>query len=439
MKQSGWRKPTPGLCKANLFAEYGERLSISKQQAMLAIRRVAPIIGLKPGELILLDTLVAFTKPCDWELGARPIVWPSNEYLIESTGYSQSAVKRHLRRLAEAGLIAYKDSSNGKRWGRRDDDGRIVEAYGFDLSPLAARAGEFEVLYASIRAERSLIKNLKRKITILRRVVWAMLESEYARLASNLWGSIRQRYDALLEALRCGKGSPAALSGVCEAFGDLKNEAEDALRNAETEKHAEITASNWQTRENSQDMDPTGADCRPHIPTTNDLQIVKCSSIENAPVEGPGDERNRKNSDDRSGMPGHTCEMERDPALIRRADPVSAVTLQSILNVCPAFADMANGIGHVRNWRDFVAVADKIRPIIGISADAWSAAQRAMGPEGAAMAVALITDKFSEGDVTSPGGYLRGLTLKAQKGDLHLGRTVFGRMKARKATFKAIG
>ena len=117
MIQSGWRKQTPGLCRANGLAEDGERLAVPKNQAMLAIRRVAHVIGLKPGDIMLLETLCVFTKPCDWEEGARPIVWPSNDYLVENTGYSLSAVKRHLRRLAEAGLIAFKDSSNGKRWG----------------------------------------------------------------------------------------------------------------------------------------------------------------------------------------------------------------------------------------------------------------------------------------------------------------------------------
>lgn len=152
MTQSGWRKPTPGLCKANGLAKDGEQLAVPRNQAMLALRRVAHVIGLKPGDLMLLETLAAFTKPGDWETGARPIVWPSNDYLIESTGYSLSAVKRHLRRLSEAGLIAYRDSSNGKRWGHRDKDGRIIEAYGFDLSPLAARTGEFETLHAAAGA-----------------------------------------------------------------------------------------------------------------------------------------------------------------------------------------------------------------------------------------------------------------------------------------------
>jgi replication initiation protein RepC len=47
------------------------------------------------------------------------------------------------RLLIELGLIAVKDSPIGKRCGRRDREGRIVEAYGFDLSPLAQRIAAF--------------------------------------------------------------------------------------------------------------------------------------------------------------------------------------------------------------------------------------------------------------------------------------------------------
>ena len=440
MKQSGWRRPTPGLCKANLLAEDGEQLAISKNQAMLATRRVAPIIGLKPGDLMLLETLVVFTKPCDWEEGARAIVWPSNEYLIENTGYSQSAVKRHLRRLAEAGLIAYKDGSNGKRWGRRGEDGRIVEAYGFDLSPLAARTSEFEALYASVRVERSLVKKLKRKITIFRRMVRAILESEYAHLATGLWRSIRQRYEALLEALRGRAGNSAMLSGLCEAFGALKDDAEKALRNLETRTYPEMAASDCQTKENYRDMDPRGTIGEPRILNTNDLQTVTGSSIEDAPGEPAATEPDRSGEDADYSRKTLVTESEpkRGHADIRRAGGVNALTVQSVLYACPAFAELAHGVGgHVHNWRDLIAVADKIRPSIGISDDAWVAAKVAMGLEAAAAAIALITDKYSEGVVTSPGGYLRGLTLKAQKGDLHLGCSVFGRMSARQASADA--
>ena len=37
---------------------------------------------------MLLDTLGAFTQAQDWEQGQRPIVWASNAYLMEQTGFS---------------------------------------------------------------------------------------------------------------------------------------------------------------------------------------------------------------------------------------------------------------------------------------------------------------------------------------------------------------
>jgi replication initiation protein RepC len=94
---------------------------------------------------------------------------------MDQTGFSLSALKRHARRLAEAGIIAFKDSPNGKRWGRRDADGVILEAYGFDLSPMSARVEEFEDLYAQLQAERELCLRLKRQITVARRMIRARI------------------------------------------------------------------------------------------------------------------------------------------------------------------------------------------------------------------------------------------------------------------------
>ena len=78
MKHSGWRKPTPGLGIAEQFAQAGERVAIPKSQAFVAVKRVGAHIGLKAGDMLLLDTLGAFTQAQDWEEGQRPIVWASN-------------------------------------------------------------------------------------------------------------------------------------------------------------------------------------------------------------------------------------------------------------------------------------------------------------------------------------------------------------------------
>ena len=137
MAHNGWRMPTPELSAAEKHAEAGERLSIPRNRAMLAIKKVATDIGLKPADRMLIDVFSGFTKEQDWEQGRRPIVWASNNYLMEHTGFSLTTLRRHMRHLVNVGLIAFKDSTNGKRWGHRDDQGYIINAHGFDLSPLA--------------------------------------------------------------------------------------------------------------------------------------------------------------------------------------------------------------------------------------------------------------------------------------------------------------
>lgn len=87
MTHHGWRKPTPDPELAEKLAQAGEQVTISKNRAFLAIKRIAAHIGLKPADVMLLDTFGAFTMPQDWEKGRRAIIWPSNACLIEQTGF----------------------------------------------------------------------------------------------------------------------------------------------------------------------------------------------------------------------------------------------------------------------------------------------------------------------------------------------------------------
>ena len=67
MKHTGWRKPTPGLGVAEQLAQAGERVAVPKTRAFVALKRVGAHIGLKAGDMLLLDTLGAFTQAQDWE------------------------------------------------------------------------------------------------------------------------------------------------------------------------------------------------------------------------------------------------------------------------------------------------------------------------------------------------------------------------------------
>lgn len=465
MKHSGWRKPTPGLCRANALAEDGERMSVPKAKALLAVRRVAAAIGLKPGGLLLLDTLAAFTRVDDWEDGTRPLVWPSNAYLVDVTGLSVSAVKRHLRKLVDLGLITCKDSSNGKRWGRRDEAGRITEAYGFDLTPLAARVYEFEALYKALCAERKQFSRLKRQFTILRRSVFSMIHAALAQFDQTgcthdrgFWKRLRQRYDALLSGLAPGKLELEELEVLCAVLIEIRAEAEQAFRAIGVseviaqDSGSSIRSPDWNTTRKGRSLNPEEFNPISGIPVAAQPQSSRRSCKENGDGANSGAGRDAKLlagsalSDREATKPAAgataSCALaDRGPAVPQGGVDVprrsglaeGEVTIEAIMVACPTFAEMVHGLGdYVRSWHELVVAADRIRPMIGISGDAWQSAQLTLGPHGAAAAVALITDKYSEGSVASPGGYLRGLCQKAVVGELQLARSVYGRLGERR-------
>ncbi len=101
---------------------------------------------------------------------------------------------------------------------------------------------------------------------------------------------------------------------------------------------------------------------------------------------------------------------------------------------CPGFAEMARAMagGYVRNWDDLHRAAASMRPMVGISENAWNVAQWNLGPLPAAAALALIYDKYDKGEIKSSSGYLRGIVPKALDGELHLERSFYGRMSERR-------
>ncbi len=107
----------------------------------------------------------------------------------------------------------------------------------------------------------------------------------------------------------------------------------------------------------------------------------------------------------------------------------SEVDIPMLMASCPHFAEMARGLqGYLKSWNDVHRAAAQLRPMAGISEHAWNVAQKVMGPGVAAAAIALIFDKHTDGEVKSPGGYLRGMVEKARADELHLDRSFYGRL-----------
>ncbi len=411
MKHNGWRKPTPGLVQAEKLAQVGERLNIPKSKAIVALKKVAASLGLKASDMLLLDTLSAITQDQDWEAGRRPIVWASNAFLEEQTGLSLRAVQRHICRLCEAGIISMKDSPNGKRWGRRNDEGYIIEAYGFDLAPLAARTEEFKILNAQNLEERALCKSLRHKITISRRIIRAKIEKALENSLKGPWREFEKEFELLLAKLPKRSETSEKLLDITDWFKTLCEKVENAFTEAfDWPEHSDEKESleNHEYIFFNQKMTCRHVNNDTHIQTTKKLNLVNSNSI-------------RKKENEKFNF----------NLQVNRINPKNNnhIQLETIMAACPKFAIMAKQLGgYVENWEDLHRMASIIRPIIGISEDAWYLAQKQLGPNTAAAVISLIYDKYEKQEIVSVGGYLRGIVNKAINGNLHLQKSFYGRL-----------
>ncbi len=106
----------------------------------------------------------------------------------------------------------------------------------------------------------------------------------------------------------------------------------------------------------------------------------------------------------------------------------------------------------MRTWPQFLEAVATIRPMLGISPDAWNEAREVLGAVEAHIVVATILQRSEYSSEAAPGGsgmevngspairsaggYLRALTEQARAGTFHLGPVLMAligqRLKARR-------
>ena len=182
---TGLRRLTPSLLQVDRsrrgFRRPAGRRDRARARCWPPSRPQRPVWGSRPAWCMRSTGCSRFTQPQDWGEGrAADRLAVSRRLQQDALGLVGIAGQdASTAQLIEAGLVTMKDSPNGKRYGKRDiRKGRIVEAYGFDLSPLVARHAEFRRL-AEPRQGRNAIEmgRLRRRATIARNGITQILET----------------------------------------------------------------------------------------------------------------------------------------------------------------------------------------------------------------------------------------------------------------------
>jgi replication initiation protein RepC len=353
-------------------------------------------IGVSERALAVLNALISFYPDTTLTGEDDLIVFPSNELLcLRTHGMPASTLRRQLAALVDAGLIVRRDSPNGKRYARKGRGGEIKLAFGFDLAPLVVRAEEFEGMAQEIEAEMRAIKIAKERISLCRRDIAKMI-------ATGIEEGVPTR--------RVGQG-PASWQEVHAIFRRVIESVSRTASRGELEAAAETLS--------------VFADDILNL-LENKIKITNTSANESP------DERHKQNSNPESPI-------ELEPSLQKgraaRTEPnprTSAATertypLGMVLSACPDIVDYAKG--RIANWRDFLATAAVVRPMLGISPSAWEEARTVMGEAEAAVVVACLLQRSST--IQSAGGYLRELTRKAGEREFSLGPVLMAQINAR--------
>ena len=271
------------------------------------------------------------------------------------------------------------------------------------------------------------VRRLRNAITVTRRMIRAKIEKALEAGLRGPWRKLQDAYCGLLEGLPARSEGAGRLERFLARIKALLASVETSFEAAFDwpDRSDAMQASNGEN--NQQDipnMTPTSLENETHIRTTNEPDPVKSNRFETKHAAGAAPEEQGR-------APVESPEeVDLDISWSTHGQKRgSDVDIPMLMASCPHFAEMARSTqGYMRDWNDVHRAAAALRPIVGISEDAWNVANKVLGPAVAAASIALILDKSTDGEVKSPGGYLRGLVERAQIGELHLDRSFYGRL-----------
>lgn len=353
-------------------------------------------LGLQDRALTVLDALLTFYPESELNCDSGLVVFPSNAQLsVRAHGITGTTLRRHLAALVDAGLIQRKDSPNGKRYAHRDKGGDIEQAFGFDLSPLLARAAELANLAQEVAAERLQFRRAKEALTICRRDVRKLISAAMEEGADGDWEAIENAYIGIISRL-ARNPDRHQVESILGEMQLLRTEVLNLLEN----------------QSDSQNMGGNAAQNGCHIQNSKSESINE--SEPSSREEQGGDVEPR-------AAPAAAAQPSAKP------EQMKTFPLSMVLKACPQISDYGPG-GTISHWRELMGAAVVVRSMLGVSPSAYQEACEVMGPENAAVAMAAILERA--GHINSAGGYLRNLTKRAAVGEFSLGPMIMSLLRA---------
>jgi replication initiation protein RepC len=390
--------------------------SLTLGQLLAAFKGAARYIGLRGNVLVAMDYFFGLTRAQDWVGQCRPIVWPSAREQGEALGLSPSGVKFLNRRLIELGLIIAKDSPTGARWGRRNHNGQIIEAFGFDLSPMAHRFDDFAAVRDAGRADDAVRAQLRRRKTVAIKSIGQLMRTaaerecdtpEMYHLANGIW-TITEGFEPSADR--------RTLMRIVDELEALQSRV-FALYQAPVDQALSSSA------DESRNSGMEEADSNPTTPVSglpnNNYKQTKYL------IDSNSSETSSSEFDTHRDSPATKPEGRGSEVAVPTVKPKEVVALAPAIGLYLSEdldrVDMPRAVVGVIRAAEAFAFKE-----LAVSRSLWAEAQRTMGLWPAALAIMVVASKGPDYFSRTPAHYFAGMVAKAKNGTLRLDRSIWG-------------
>ena len=349
--------------------EIPEGSAVDKWQLHRWLCEGKSILGISDRTLAVLAALLSFYPENTLSETNSLIVFPSNKQLsLRAHGMADATLRRHLAALVDAGFVTRQDSPNGKRYARRNKAGDVKLAFGFCLTPLLARKDEIEAAAEQVKADKTLLRELREQLTLLRRDITKTLEFAIEQKLDGSWTDISTVFRTVIDTIP-RRASAEELRVLIQKLEQIYAAIDKALKNVQ--KSQELSGIESQNERHYYESKPDY-----HI----DRNLAELET--------------------------KTC------SLIEKQSPENTVSLDFVLRACPEIASYAPQ--PITQWHHLIDTTDKVRGFIGIDTRLHQFALNILGRENTAIVVAYLLQRY--GDIRSISGYLRILVEKAAEG-----------------------
>lgn len=403
--------------------------NVDRFYALKLIKKAGRDAGFNPELVQLLEYYLIRTNPIDWTEGNQPLCYQAVTTTAHDLDISERQVRNREKALNALGALTWEDSGNFKRFGVRDrDTGKILYAFGVDLSPLAALIPLLEDKVQKKSVYKAAWNEKKRKISGYRARIRALLaESLLHDELSDIVLTFQEQYDQVAYTIRTYH-SLVSLEELAEKHQMIYQVLSEALQTATAARDKLKITGDTSAREEE--------DCR-HIHSTTSKESDKSDYSSRSDIAFQESVTDHLTENGKGGAGGENVKEEETNTVRTGTDNIS---WKQVLNASSErFKEHIPLYDRALSWDDFVEASHSLLPELKINKSAWWQACEVMGRYNAAIAVMVIDQKAQdeEDPVRNPGGYLRAMTAKAKKGELNLQGSVWGFLKRGREKYDA--